>query len=269
MQRYAGGVMSEDLRQWVVRGVEDELARQFVDRAARQRRTTGEVLNGVLRAYLERPEGQGAPPDQGAAGDLAALVTAISATVDAHTEAIHVLFEHHQRQDFPAIVERLERLEASQVPPAIPSLPSGDGDKGRVPAAIPGHLGSPLDAVEPVGGVEVPEMTETHPGASGAVSEMDVIGEGTRRRFTPTGAAKVEVLLRAGVGDAEIAGMFGMDRGGIRQRRKKLEAKYGPGLGVLPLELARQAGEMLKAGRPLVEIAETLKNRLPSEGSGT
>jgi hypothetical protein len=57
-----------------------------------------------------------------------------------------------------------------------------------------------------------------------------------------------------GFGDAEIAGMFGMDRGAIRQRRKKLEAKYGPGFGVLPLEVAQQAGRMLKAGRSATEI---------------
>lgn len=53
-----------ELIQWVVRGVDKDLARQFVDRAARQRRATGDVLNELLRAYLDRPE----DPAQPAAG---------------------------------------------------------------------------------------------------------------------------------------------------------------------------------------------------------
>jgi hypothetical protein len=97
MQRYAGGEMPEGKRQWVVRGVEDELARQFVDRAADQQRTTGEVLNEVLRDYLARLEGQGTPSRPGAGGgDLATQLA--------------------------ALVERVERLEAGRAPPAIPSL---------------------------------------------------------------------------------------------------------------------------------------------------
>src|SRR4051794_26232708 len=42
--------------QWGVRGVDKDLARRFVDRAASQRRPTGDVLNEVLRAYLDRSE---------------------------------------------------------------------------------------------------------------------------------------------------------------------------------------------------------------------
>ena len=48
--------------QWVVRGVDQDLARQFVERAASRRRKAGEVLNEVLRAWLEgQPDGQDEP----------------------------------------------------------------------------------------------------------------------------------------------------------------------------------------------------------------
>jgi hypothetical protein len=79
MQRYAGGEMVE-LIQWVVRGVDKDLARQFVDRAATQRRATGVILNELLRAYLERPEDPaplGASPGIEEAGDLRALLLAM------------------------------------------------------------------------------------------------------------------------------------------------------------------------------------------------
>jgi hypothetical protein len=59
---------------------------------------------------------------------------------------------------------------------------------------------------------------------SGEAEETLVTGEdGTRRRLTPAGIAEVERMIRAGVGDAEIAGRFGVDRGAIRQRRLKME----------------------------------------------
>jgi hypothetical protein len=68
--------------QWVVRGVDQELARQFVDRAASQRRPTGAVLNEVLRAYLDWPEDStlpvvGVSPTLEEAGDLRSLLLAI------------------------------------------------------------------------------------------------------------------------------------------------------------------------------------------------
>src|SRR4051794_6215222 len=69
-----------ELIQWVVRGVDKDLARQFVDRAASQRRATGAVLNELLRAYLERSEDPIAPeasPGIEEAGDLRALVLAL------------------------------------------------------------------------------------------------------------------------------------------------------------------------------------------------
>jgi hypothetical protein len=74
------------LIQWVVRGVDEDLARQFVDRAGRQRRTVGEVLNGVLRACLdwpEAPEPDGGPsPPGGAVADLAAQLAALADRVE-------------------------------------------------------------------------------------------------------------------------------------------------------------------------------------------
>jgi hypothetical protein len=199
MLHYAEMAMTESLRQWVVRGVEDELARQFVDRAARQRRTTGELLNEVLRAYLERPEGQGgAPLGPGDVADLAAQLA--------------------------AVIERVERLEA-----AIPGLSSGDGGKDRVPAGIPGWqgpLGSPLDAVEPAGGAEVPEKTEAHPGASGANGEVFATGgDGARRRLTKLGIAEATRMIQAGDADVDIARRLGVERGAIRQRRLKLKGE--------------------------------------------
>jgi hypothetical protein len=87
------------LIQWVVRGVDEDLARQFVDRAARQRRNVGEVLNGVLRACLEQPESPDGGPSApgGAVADLAA--------------------------QFAALVERVGRLEAG-AGTTVPGHPS-------------------------------------------------------------------------------------------------------------------------------------------------
>lgn len=209
---------------WTVRGISDDIQKRASEAAQAAGMRLGPFVERILLdalERLERPEGQGAPAGQGGAGDLAALVAAISTTVDAHAEAIHVLFEH-RRQDFPAIVERLERLEA-QVGAAIPSLPSGDVAEGRGPAAIPGRQGSAPDAVELAEGVEVPAKAEPLSGSFGEVGEVFVVGgSGSRRRLTPAGIAKVERMIRAGVGDAEIAGRIGMDRGAIRQRRLKL-----------------------------------------------
>lgn len=49
-------------------------------------------------------------------------------------------------------------------------------------------------------------------------------GAGTRRRLTPEGVEVVASMIRAGHGDAEVAAVVGMDRGAIRQRRRKMEA---------------------------------------------
>jgi hypothetical protein len=126
MQRYAGGVMSEDVRQWVVRGVEDELARQFVDRAARQRRTTGEVLNEVLRDYLARPEGQGGvPAGQGGIADLAAQLAAVIERVERLESAIP-----SGQGSAPDAVEPVGSVEVPETAETHPR-PSGGTDKGK------------------------------------------------------------------------------------------------------------------------------------------
>jgi hypothetical protein len=113
------------LIQWVVRGVDEDLARQFVDRAARQRRNVGEVLNGVLRACLEQPEPpepDGAPSGFGGApGDLAAQLA--------------------------ALVERVERLESG----AGVAQPARDAAKPR--ARKTAKAGSPAS---PSGGTGAP-----------------------------------------------------------------------------------------------------------------
>jgi plasmid stability protein len=186
----------EGKTQWVVRGVDKDLARRFVDRAASQRRPTGDVLNEVLRAYLAGPEdpalpAAGASSGSEGAGDFAKLVK---------------LVEKHQRI-LPDILARLDRLEAGGTAPA----------------------GTPLDAVEPEKSAAIPVPTEAAPEPSDAAGELLVTGgQGTRRRLTAAGIAEVERMIRAGVGDAEIAGRIGMDRGAIRQRRLKLERSSSP-----------------------------------------
>src|SRR4051812_43920971 len=136
---------------WFVRGVPAALRAEVAATAERAGMKVGPWVERALRAALERPEGQGGvPAGQGGAGDLGEGVADLAAIV----EAVRTLFEKHRRQDFPSVVERIERLEAQ-----------------AVPAAIPGGQGSALDAVESVEGVEVPETTETHPGACGEAGE--------------------------------------------------------------------------------------------------
>jgi hypothetical protein len=202
MHRYAGGVMVE-LIQWVVRGVDKDLARQFVDRAGRQRRPTGDILNEVLRAYLVGPEGPalpaaGASRGSEGAGDFAELAERVDLISD-RVNSLCTLFEKHQRI-LPAILTRLERLEVGDIVPA----------------------GTPLDEVEPEksAAIIVPSEAAGEPLVTG--------GEGTRRRLTPAGIAEAERMIRAGISDAEIAGRFGLDRGAIRQRRLKLEKSAIP-----------------------------------------
>lgn len=262
--------MAKNEDQWTVRGIPAEMRRQVAAAAERAGMKVGPWVERALRAALERPEGQGVPAGQGGAGDLAALVAAISATVDAQAEAIHVLFEH-RRQDFPAIVKRLERLEAAQAVPAIPSR------QGRAP-----------DAVEPAEGAKVPAKAEPHPGPAGAAGEPLVAGgSGTRRRLTAAGVAEVERLIEAGVGDAEIAGRLGMDRAAIRQRRlKRAKAGQTSGSGsrqgageegpttaqllqmadeaertLPPIERVRRVGEMMTADEPATEVLKVLRGK--------
>jgi|tagenome__1003787_1003787.scaffolds.fasta_scaffold20235686_2 hypothetical protein len=96
-------------------------------------------------------------------------------------------------------------------------------------------------------------------------------------------------MIRAGVGDAEIAGRVGMDRGAIRQRRLKLEKSPSPQSVLGPSELGREqstevvAGqqdgdgqqhltieqvrainEMLQAGRSAEEIMTVMGRPIPS-----
>jgi hypothetical protein len=148
------------------------------------------------------------------------------------------------------------------VPPAIPSRSSGDGDKGRVPAAIPGRLGSPLDAVEPVGSVEVPEMAETHPVASQRA------GRRSPRKWTEDDDSELRRIFDRGGTQADACRE--MDRPSSLISRKwatLLEERANRTLP--PLEQVRQAGEMLEAGRPVAEVTAILTNRPPHEGSGT
>jgi hypothetical protein len=75
-------------------------------------------------------------------------------------------------------------------------------------------------------------------------------------------------MIRAGVGDAEIAGRVGMDRGAIRQRRLKMEtakpAKVEAGQQHLTIDQVRAINEMLQAGRSAEEIMTALGRPIPS-----
>jgi hypothetical protein len=171
--------------QWVVRGVDKDFARRFVDRAASQRRPTGDVLNEVLRAYLDRPEDPTLPAAVGAS-----LGSEAAADLEYLKGQIALL---------QAIQERLARQEET----TLKVMAMAENINGRV-----------KDLERPA-----------EPQTSGETSEPLVTGgEGTRRRLTPAGIAEVEQLIRVGAGDAEIAGLVGMDRGAIRQRRLKLTA---------------------------------------------
>jgi hypothetical protein len=147
---------------WTVRGISDDIQKRVSEAAQAAGMRLGPWVERVL---LDALEGQGcAPSGPGGAGDdLAELVERRGEQLD----SLCRLFEQHGKA-FANALARLERLEASQVPPATPGLPSGNGGKGRVPPAISSRQGSALDAVEPAEWVEVPETIETHPGASGA-----------------------------------------------------------------------------------------------------
>jgi hypothetical protein len=252
-----------ELIQWVVRGVDKDLARQFVDRAGRQRRATGDILNEVLRAYLAGPEdptlpAAGASPGSEGAGDFTELAERVDLISD-RVNSLCTLFEKHQ-QILPAILTRLERLEVGGIVPT----------------------GTPLDAVEPEKSAATPVSTEAAPDPSEAAGKPLVTGgQGTRRRLTAAGIAEVERMIRAGLGDAEIAGRVGMDRGAIRQRRLKLEKSPSPqsfeqstetvagqqdgeSQQHLTIEQTRQIDEMLKAGRSAEEIMTIMGRPIPT-----
>lgn len=209
---------------WFVRGVPTELRDEVAAAAERAGMNIGPWVVRALRAALERPAGQGG------AGDLAALVAAISTTVDAHAEAIHVLFEHRRHEDFSSVVKRLEHLEA-QVGAAIPGRPSGYGDKDRAETAIPGRLGRAPDAVELAEGVEVPAKAEARPRPSVA---------GRRRSPRPwTDADWIELrrIFDRGGTQAEAERELGRPSSVISRKWRELERKVqaeaeaGPGNG--------------------------------------
>jgi hypothetical protein len=244
-EKYSGAV-------WFVRGVPAELRAEVAAAAEEAGMKVGPWVERALRAALGRPVGQGAPPDQGAAGDLAALVAEISATVDATAEAVRVLFERHRREDFSVLIERVERLEASQAVPAIPSRSSDDGDKGRVPAAIPSGQRRALDAVEPVGSVEVPEMAETHPGAS------QPAGRRSPRKWTDADDAELRRIFDRGASRANACREMGRGSSVISPKWAALLQERAEQT-LPPIEQVRRVSEMQKAGTPDVEIAAFLK----------
>jgi hypothetical protein len=77
--------MTEQAMQWVVRGVDRDLAAAFVDQAHRQGRTTGDLLNQLLRSYLDQAPKPAAPGQDPAITDL--------------------------QTKLASVIERLERLE--------------------------------------------------------------------------------------------------------------------------------------------------------------
>jgi hypothetical protein len=245
---------------WTVRGISDDIQKRVSDAARAAGMRLGPFVERILLDALERPEGQGAPVGQGGAGDLAALVAAISATVDAHTEAIHVLFDHHRSQDFPAIVKRLERLEASQVVPAIPGRSSGDSDKGRVPAAIPSFQGSAADAVKPAGGAEMPETAKTHLRPSGGA------GRRSPRPWTDVDDAELRRIFDRGGTQAEAVREMSRPNSVISRKWAVLLQEQAERT-LPPLEKIRRVTEMQKDGTPETEIAEFLKGE-PKEPDG-
>ena len=136
---------------------------------------------------------------------LQSLLDRLTGLVEAHTDMLR------------PILNRLAALEqsASDGAPSpsegaaddLDSLcPLFEGQKAGAGDTAP--AGAPLDAVEPSNAAGEPLVTG---------------GQGLRRRLTPAGIAEVERMIRAKVGDAEIASRVGMDRGAIRQRRLKLE----------------------------------------------
>jgi hypothetical protein len=196
---------------WFVRGVSIELRAEVAAAAERAGMNIGTWAARALRAALDRPEGQGgARVGQGDAGDLAERVADLAATV----EVVRALFEKHRRQDFPSVVERIERLEA-QVGAAIPDRQ--------------GRQGSALDAVESAEGVKMPEKTEARPRPSVA---------GRRRSPRPwTDADWIELrrIFDRGGTQAEAERELGRPSSVISRRWRELErevqaeAEAGPG----------------------------------------
>ena len=248
-----------------------------------------DALADALLAVCRQPAGSGAigadnlqtPADRARLGSLEQPILDRLAALEAKEDSLQSLLdrltglvEAHTDMLRP-ILDRLAALEQSASDGA-PSPSEGaaddldslcqlfEGQKAGAGGTAP--AGAPLDAVEPSNAAGEPLVTG---------------GEGTRRRLTPAGIAEVERMIRAGVGDAEIAGWVGMDRGAIRQRCLKLEKSPSPqsveqsteaiagqqageGLPPLTLDQTRQVDEMLKAGRSAEEIMTVMGRPIPS-----
>jgi hypothetical protein len=194
--------------QWVVRGVDQDLARQFVDRAGRQRRATGEVLNEVLRAFLARPEDPIAPvasPGLEGAGDLTA--------------------PREQMDLLLAIQHRLALQEEFTLKLSAMT----DNINGRVKALETGARSTASPAESPA---------ESKPDRNEAGEVFAIGGNGTRRRLTEAGVAEAVRMIQAGDADADIARRLGVERGAIRQRRKNLDQSAQPQSVERPTEAA-------------------------------
>lgn len=186
---------------WFVRGVPIELRAEVAAAAERAGMNIGPWVTRVLRAALERPEGQGTPSGQEGAGDLAERVAALAA--------------------------RVERLEAVQAVPAIPGRSSGDGGKDRVPPAIPSRQGSALDAIEPAGGAEMPEGTEAHPGSCSGL----LAGRRSPRPWTDADDAQLRRVAERGGTQADAARELGRSDGMINEHWKALGLPVPPRKG--------------------------------------
>lgn len=103
--------------QWVVRGVDQALAKRLVELAAQQRRKTGEVLNEALAAYLDQSEDT-APTNT--TSPLEARVMALEARLEA------MAVELHQRADgkpVDAVEPALVAADTPMTPEALPDPP--------------------------------------------------------------------------------------------------------------------------------------------------
>jgi hypothetical protein len=157
------GVMQEKAMgsyQWVVRGVDQELAKRLVDRAARQNRKAGELLNEALKAYLDQSD------DTAPTGTTSALETRIMA-LEARVEEI---------------ATSQARLETT-VQINLETAEQGMYDLHQKPAD------ARLDAVKPVEASDIPVPTEPLP-------EPQQKQQKQRRKNKPWTEADYAVLRR-------------------------------------------------------------------------